>query len=149
MIETIDYYGTQEIRDRHKWIIIPLKIDHEISGIDGNWAEMEEVKWETRKEKPTTTEASTELVDKFNRYHRKNPKVYELFHKFSKEVISTGRSRYSAWAIIQRIRWHVDIKTEDPSGFKINNDYIALYTRLLIKEHPEFKNFFELKQMKR
>jgi len=44
MIETIDYYGTQEVRDRHKWIIIPLEIDHEISGIDGNWAEMEEVK---------------------------------------------------------------------------------------------------------
>jgi len=44
MIETIDYYGTEEVRDRHKWITIPLKIDHEISGIDGNWAEMEEVK---------------------------------------------------------------------------------------------------------
>jgi uracil-DNA glycosylase family 4 len=44
IIETVDYYGTQEIRDRHKWIIIPLKIDHEISGIDGNWADMEEIK---------------------------------------------------------------------------------------------------------
>ena len=44
VIETINYYGTEEIRDRHKWIIIPLKIDHEISGVNGNWAEMEEVK---------------------------------------------------------------------------------------------------------
>jgi len=44
LIEIIDYCGTQKIRDVHKWITIPLKIDHEISGIDGNWAEMEEVK---------------------------------------------------------------------------------------------------------
>ena len=44
LIEIIDYYGTEKIRDVHKWITIPLKIDHEISGIDGNWAKMEEVK---------------------------------------------------------------------------------------------------------
>ena len=42
IIEIINYFGTEEIRDRHKWITVPLKIDHEISGIDGNWAEMEE-----------------------------------------------------------------------------------------------------------
>ncbi len=44
IIEAVNYYGTEEIMDRNKWIIVPLKIDHEISGIDGNWAEMEEVK---------------------------------------------------------------------------------------------------------
>ena len=43
LIEIIDYYGTEKIRDVHKWITIPLKIDHEISGIDGNWAEMKEI----------------------------------------------------------------------------------------------------------
>ena len=42
IIETINYYGTEEIRDRFKWIIVPLSIEHEVSGIDGNWAEMEE-----------------------------------------------------------------------------------------------------------
>ena len=44
IIEIIDYFGTERIREVHPWIIIPLKIDHEISGIDGNWAEMDEIK---------------------------------------------------------------------------------------------------------
>lgn len=43
IIDIINYFGTEEIREIHPWIIVPLKIDHEISGIDGNWAEMEEV----------------------------------------------------------------------------------------------------------
>ena len=42
-IEIINYYGTEKIKELHKWIAIPLKIDHEISGIDGNWAEMEKI----------------------------------------------------------------------------------------------------------
>jgi hypothetical protein len=33
--------------------------------------------------------------------------------------------------------------------FKINNDFIALYTRLLIWHHPVFDGFFEIRGMKR
>ena len=43
-IETIDYYGTKEIVRKNSWITVPLKIEHETSEIDGNWAEMEKIK---------------------------------------------------------------------------------------------------------
>ncbi len=32
--------------------------------------------------------------------------------------------------------------------FKISNDYVALYTRLMAYYHPEFKDFFTFKKMK-
>jgi len=44
VVDTIDYVGTELIREKHKWIIVPLKIEHEISGINGNWGEMKEYK---------------------------------------------------------------------------------------------------------
>jgi DNA polymerase-1 len=42
IVEAIDIIGTNLIREQFPWVIIPLKIEHETSGIDGNWAEMEE-----------------------------------------------------------------------------------------------------------
>jgi len=43
IIETINYVGTEKIKEMFPWISVPLKIEHEISGIDGNWAEMKGV----------------------------------------------------------------------------------------------------------
>ena len=44
IIETINYVGTEKIKEMFPWISVPLEIEHEISGIDGNWSEMTEYK---------------------------------------------------------------------------------------------------------
>jgi uracil-DNA glycosylase family 4 len=44
IVETINYVGTEKIKEMFPWISVPLEIEHEISGIDGNWAEMKEYK---------------------------------------------------------------------------------------------------------
>lgn len=87
------------------------------------------------------------LLKKFETYHRNNPSVFETFKALAFQMQRTGRKRYSAWAIINKIRWDYDLKTHGDE-FKISNDYIALYARLLIYRHPEFEPFFELKRMK-
>lgn len=43
VIEIIDYWGTEKIREMFKWIIIPLKIEHEVTEIDGSWYEKKEI----------------------------------------------------------------------------------------------------------
>jgi len=92
-------------------------------------------------------QADPRLLNRFFKYHRDNPKVYERFVHFAKLLRSRGRKKYSAWAIINFIRWDHDISTE-AEDFKICNDYIALYPRLLISEDASFIGFFHLKQMK-
>lgn len=87
------------------------------------------------------------LLIKFKKYHLENPKVYEEFKSNAFEMRKTGKSKYSAWTIINKIRWDHDIKTTG-DVFAINNDFIALYARLLIHHHPEFNVFFELRTMK-
>jgi len=44
IIYLIDDIGTKRIREEFDWIIVPLKIDHEITKINGSWYEKEDYK---------------------------------------------------------------------------------------------------------
>jgi hypothetical protein len=81
-------------------------------------------------------------------WHKENPDVYRLFDKFTREAISRGHRRLSAWLIINRVRWETSIVTTG-NDFKISNDFIAFYSRLFMALNPEYKGFFQVKQMKR
>lgn len=92
------------------------------------------------------SEADPELIARFTRYHNQHPEVWDSFKRYAAEMRATGRKRYSAWAIINRIRWDHDIlKTEE---FKISNDYIALYARVAIYLAPSMASFFVTRPMK-
>lgn len=80
-------------------------------------------------------------------WHKKNPMVWELFEKYTYEVIHAGHQHYSHWAVIQRIRWHTDITTRH-ADFKIPNDYIAYYARLFHALHPKYDGFFRIRPLK-
>lgn len=92
--------------------------------------------------------ADRRLVKKFSEYHQANPHVFAEFKAKAKRVKATGRERYSAWTIIQAMRWDSDLRTSSVD-FKISNDFIALYARLLVHEAPEFDGFFSLHAMKK
>lgn len=78
----------------------------------------------------------------FQQYHRTNPAIFAAFKKFAFEA--RGRKkRFGAKAVMERVRWELEINTT--GSFKVNNDFTALYARLLIYQHPEFKNFFSLR----
>lgn len=59
---------------------------------------------------------------------------------------ATGREFYSGYTIFYHLRFQIDLETKgDP--FKINNDFIPIFIRLLIYNHPEFDGFFELREI--
>lgn len=87
------------------------------------------------------------LLARFKVYHRNHPEIYKLFLSYVNQLRAAGRHCYSAWAIINRIRWDHDV-AKKASPFKISNDYIALYARLAIYHHPELQDFFIIKKMK-
>lgn len=84
----------------------------------------------------------------FKTFDKKNPIVYKKFKKYASQLYKSGRRRYSAWAIINAVRWEQDFGTRG-SKFKIDNDFIALYARKLVRENKNFKGFFNLKPLKR
>lgn len=92
-------------------------------------------------------DADPRLVERFVSYHRRHPQVWKLFIRYARQMRDGGnRKRYSAWAIINRIRWDHDM--EKTEVFKIANQYIAVYARLAMHVYPEFEGFFDLRPMK-
>lgn len=68
--------------------------------------------------------------------------IFTLFERFALNVINVGRKRYSADAILHRIRWHYQIERGDDS-FKCNNDWTSELSRWFMEKHPEHLGFFE------
>lgn len=85
------------------------------------------------------------LVKRFFQYHQDHPEIYKEFKRMAFEMRKVRR-KYSHVTIMESMRWNKDL--EGGEVFKINNDYKALYARAMIHFHPEFKDFFELRQMK-
>lgn len=84
------------------------------------------------------------IPERFAAFHAANPVVYRLFRQYAHDAKRAGRTRFSADAIIQRIRWFVSVETNGDE-FKINDHFSAHYSRMLIAEEPEFAGFFELR----
>lgn len=78
----------------------------------------------------------------FEKFHENNPAIYEMFWRFAHEVIDRGYKKYSADAIMHRVRWETNIVT-DSNQFKINNNHVAFYARLFMKDNPAHAAFFE------
>ncbi len=85
----------------------------------------------------------------FFAYHTANPRVFWLFDQYARVAIEKGRKTYSAWIIMNRLRWDIEMEASDPnSEFKIANDYFSLYARWWMERHPEHLDFFETKWRK-
>jgi len=84
---------------------------------------------------------SEKTKEDFKKFHSENPDVFKEFSKLAVKIKNTGRTRYSAEAILQVLRWHRDLETNgDP--FKISNNFRSMYARLLVYHKPEFDGFF-------
>ncbi len=98
----------------------------------------QKVSWEGH---PIFHEVEPHIFKHFLKFHTKNPKIYELFKRYSYELINAGREFYGAKSIMERIRWHVAVETVGDI-FKISNSVTSCYPRLLIIEDPVFEGFF-------
>lgn len=72
-----------------------------------------------------------------------------LFEKLALQVAATGRERYSADAILHRIRWFHQIERGE-GDFKCNDHWTAPLSRWFLARHPDLerKKFFETRMRK-
>ena len=84
---------------------------------------------------------------KFNKFHRDNPKVYELFKKFTFEFIEAGAKNTGSKAVIERIRWFTTVETTG-KRYKINNNYTCMYSRLFMRDFPQYTGLFRTRELK-
>ena len=81
----------------------------------------------------------------FWRWYKANYHIYLKFEKRALEMAKTGRRRYSARTIVERIRWDTDIKDNEIT-FKINDHYTPGMARLFVERHGEdLPGFFQIR----
>lgn len=89
-----------------------------------------------------STIAGSEMFEEFLKFHRANPSVFMAFAQYAFQAIQSGRERYSARAIMERVRWSIEI-TSKQGEFKINNNHVTFYARLFEATYPAHAGFFE------
>ena len=78
--------------------------------------------------------------ENFNKYHKNNPEIYDLFVKFTK-MATLRKQYYSAKAIFHRIRWESMISGE--GDYKIDDGWISHYARKFMDDFPQHSGFFK------
>ena len=80
------------------------------------------------------------------KFHAEHPDVWQLFCKFTYELIGRGFQHHSADAVMHRVRWETAAGDDtNCADFKISNSHIAFYARWFMEAHPQYDGFFRLK----
>lgn len=84
---------------------------------------------------------------RFEAFDASNPRIRQLFVRFAEEAMVAGKRKIGAKAIAERIRWFVEIETIGES-FKLNNNYVSRYARIVSKIRPDLAPMFETRTLK-
>ncbi len=92
-----------------------------------------------------------EMREQVEDFHRQHPIVWDLFKRFTFEVLRKGFKNYSVNAIFERIRWEQDIMIGanehlKDARFKLNNNYRAFYARRFMAAYPHHDGFFRTRK---
>lgn len=83
----------------------------------------------------------------FETFHKENPHIWTLFKKYAQEAIDKGVKKYSAAAIIHRLLWDLNVENKSRKLLvRVNHDFSPCYARLYVKEYPQHKSFFNIKE---
>ena len=86
------------------------------------------------------------IEDNFNAFHNKNPHVYKSLVDMAKEYrLQRRSSRVGIKTLWEALRWSYFITTTD-DAFKLNNNYSALYARMIMANEPELSGLFEIRR---
>lgn len=81
----------------------------------------------------------------FTRFHAKNPSVYTQLRDMALRLKRTGKSTYSISALFEVLRYERALQTIGDDGLKLNNNYRALYARMIARNEPELQEFFRMR----
>jgi hypothetical protein len=88
------------------------------------------------------------IAAKFETFHADNPWVYRRLRELALAVRRAGVHHYGIGGLYETLRYEVFLDARDADGFKLNNNYRALYARLLAQNEPELEDFFKFRQRK-
>lgn len=86
------------------------------------------------------------IAERFALFHEQNPHVAKALEALAGQWLAR-HERASMKALFERLRWESGLQTHG-EAYRLNNDYTALYARLLIERRPEWAAAFTLRVRK-
>jgi len=102
-----------------------------------------QLKWEFLPIVPA--ESGLTIEESFGLFHHANPHIYRLLRTMALDYKSAGNSRCGMKMLWEALRYSSGVATRG-EPYKLNNNYTALYARLLMRQEPELQGFFEVRE---
>lgn len=84
----------------------------------------------------------------FASFNLENAHVYPRLVGLARDLISRGHSKIGIGMLFEVLRWEHMMEADDPSGFKLNNNYRSLYARMIMELEPDLDGLFELREIR-
>lgn len=82
----------------------------------------------------------------FKQFHAEHPEVYVQLVKLARAWQANGSAKLGIATLFEVLRWNSHINTNKDGGYKLNNNYRALYARLIMQKEPDLAGLFELRE---
>lgn len=84
--------------------------------------------------------------ERFEQYHAAHPVVYQELRRLAYEMRKRGFSSYSIMTLYGAARYRLSLDSGE--DYKMNNNYMPHYARLLMQAEPELAGFFETREIR-
>lgn len=90
----------------------------------------------------------TSIEEAFWTFHNANPDVYRRLVKLARDLVARGHRTIGIGMLFEVLRWHHAMTTVDTeSSFKLNNNYRALYARLIMVREADLDGKFNTRRL--
>src|SRR5690348_2845570 len=86
----------------------------------------------------------TKIEQAFIEFHLKNRHVYTALEQLALNAHKAGVKKLGIGALVETLRYSAALQTKG-DAYKINNNFRALYARMLLRNHPELRGVIELR----
>lgn len=82
----------------------------------------------------------------FQEFHARHPEIYRALEEEALRRVTAGERRLAIARLVEELRYDRRFQHDaDHDAFKVNNNFRALYARLLIHRHPALADVFALR----
>ena len=85
------------------------------------------------------------IAANFATFHTANPWVYTRLRDLALNMKRAGVDHYGISGLYETLRYEASLTAKDAEGFKLNNNYAALYARMLAQNESELQEFFKFR----
>ncbi len=83
----------------------------------------------------------------FEKFHHNNPGVYSRLVALARQLKAANVTRYGIGSLFEVLRWERSLKKAKGERFLLNNNYRSRYVRLIERQEPDLKGFFETRKL--